>query len=70
MGELNQDLYQASIKALTENGVPEDIAERASKVVASDDFNLPDLGRTDEDRQNIAEAMKHFWKWDSENGKE
>ncbi|MBE9214558.1 hypothetical protein IQ247_18105 [Plectonema cf. radiosum LEGE 06105] len=64
----NQDLYHASVKALTENGVPENVAERASKVVASDDFNLPDLGRTEEDRENIAEAMKHFWNWSRENG--
>lgn len=58
----NQDLYQASVKALTENGVPEEVAERASKVVASDDFNSPGLGRTDEDRQDIADAMTHYWK--------
>lgn len=59
--KFNESIYIASIKALTENGVPEDAALKASAVVAKDDFNLPNLGRTEQDRQDIAEAMKHYW---------
>ena len=57
----NDSLYNASYKAFTENGVPDEVADKASVVVASDDPNLPDFGRTLEDRNNIAEAMKHYW---------
>lgn len=59
--EFKENVYDASYKALTENGVDEEIADKASRVVAQDDFNLRDLGRSDEDRNNIAEAMKQFW---------
>ncbi|BAY86003.1 hypothetical protein NIES267_55090 [Calothrix parasitica NIES-267] len=59
--EIKENVYNASYKALTENGVDEDVADKASKVVASDDFNLKDLGRTNEDRNNVAEAMRQFW---------
>lgn len=70
MTKFNQDLYYASIDALVENGVPKDVAERASEVVATDDPKAPGLGRTDEDRQAIAEAMKHYWSYKRNNGGE
>ncbi len=56
-----EDIYDASYKTLLEAGVEEEIADKASKVVAQDDFNYRDLGRTDENRNNIAEAMKQYW---------
>ncbi|MBF2016356.1 MAG: hypothetical protein IGS23_14370 [Rivularia sp. T60_A2020_040] len=57
----NQSLYEASLKALTSNGVPEEIAHKASEVVASDDASKPDLGRTQQDREAINEAMNYYW---------
>lgn len=56
-----ENVFHASYKALTENGVDKDIAEKASYVIAQDDFNQRDLGRTDEDRNYIAQAMKQYW---------
>lgn len=64
--EFKESVYNSAYKALTESGVPNEIADKASVVVASDDANLPDLGRTQEDRNNIAEAMKHYWENQSE----
>lgn len=59
--EFKESIYNASYKALTEAGVDENVADKASKVVAQDDFNYRDFGRTDEDRNYIAEAMKQYW---------
>jgi len=56
----NQSLYDASVRALTDNGVPEDLAEKASQVVASDDPTKPDLGRTETDQQTINETMNYL----------
>ncbi|BAY94778.1 hypothetical protein NIES3275_68320 [Microchaete diplosiphon NIES-3275] len=56
-GKMNNQLYQASMSALTAHGVPEDIAERASAVVAKDEPGLPNLGRSDEDQQAVNQAM-------------
>lgn len=60
-GEFKENVYDASLKALTDAGVDEEVADKASRVVAQDDSNLKDLGRTEEDRNNVAEAMKQFW---------
>lgn len=57
----NQNLYDASLQALTENGVPFELAEKASQVVASDDPTKSDLGRSDCDRETITQAMNHYW---------
>lgn len=56
----NQSLYDASVKALTDNGVPEELAEKASQVVASDDSTKPDLGRSESDQQTINETMNYL----------
>ena len=56
----NQNLYDASVKALTDNGVPSELAEKASQVVASDDPTKSDLGRSDSDQQTINETMNYL----------
>ena len=56
----NQSLYDASVKALTDNGVPSELAEKASQVVASDDPTKSDLGRSDSDRETINEVMSYL----------
>lgn len=56
----NQSLYDASVKALTDNGVPEDLAEKASQVVASDDGTKENLGRSESDQQTINETMNYL----------
>jgi hypothetical protein len=54
---MNNQLYQAYLAALTSHGVPEDIAAKASAVVANDEPGLPNLGRTPEDQQAVNEAF-------------
>lgn len=57
MAEVNRQLYDASFKALTERGVPVSAAEKASEVVAKDNPQLPDLGRTPEDQKHVRDAI-------------
>ncbi|MBH8561661.1 hypothetical protein I8748_05615 [Nostoc sp. CENA67] len=58
----NQRLYEVSLETLLTANVPKDIAEAASRVVASDDPNQPDLGRTPQDTAVAHEAVKHYWR--------
>lgn len=61
----NQSLYEASVKALTENGVPEELAQKVSVIIANDEAGLPNFGRMPEDQALVNEAMVHlqnFWK--------
>lgn len=57
----NQNLYDASVKALTDNGVPEELAEKASQVVASDNPTQENLGRSEKDQDAVNTAMNHYW---------
>jgi hypothetical protein len=54
---MDEELYNASLKALTQRGVPVSAAERASRVVANDQPQQPNLGRTDQDQQDVQDAM-------------
>ncbi len=56
----NQNLYDASIKALTDSGVPEDLAAKASEVVASDDPKQENLGRSESDQDAVNTAMNYL----------
>jgi hypothetical protein len=60
MTEFNENLYKASLKALTEAGVPIEIAVPASAVVAKDQAGLSDLGRTPQDQEDVREAMRYY----------
>lgn len=63
MSELfNQPLYDATVQALFKNGVPMELAEAASKVVASDDPYQDNLGRSPQEQQVVNEAMTYFHK--------
>jgi hypothetical protein len=53
----NPKLYEVSMQFLTESGVPVSAAERASKVVANDDPEKPNFGRTNQDQKDVADAM-------------
>ncbi|MDZ8023571.1 MAG: hypothetical protein RMX97_02580 [Nostoc sp. DedQUE11] len=64
---MNEQLYQASLKALTSNGVPEDLAIKASRVVASDDASLPNFGRTPEDQEIAKQVVTYLnARWEEE----
>ena len=57
----DQSLYEASYKALTENSVPVNTADRASQVIASDDPDQENFGRSALDQQNVNDAMTWYW---------
>lgn len=59
--DFHPNLYSASLKALTANGVPEDLAQKVSHIVASDTAGLPNFGRTPEDQALVNQAMQIFW---------
>lgn len=62
MPEFNRRLYEASLETLLTASVPREIAEAASKVVASDDTSQPNNGRTAENQQAVNTAMEHYWR--------
>ena len=51
MAELNQSLYNASLEALQQQGVPQHLADAASRVVATDDATQANLGRNEADTE-------------------
>ncbi len=57
----NKSLYDASVKAFTENGVPEELAVKASQVVARDDGTRENSGRSSDDQDAVNAAMNHYW---------
>lgn len=60
MNEPNKDLYDASLKALSNCGVPEDLAEKASEIVSKDNPNEPNLGRTNSEQETINQVLPYL----------
>lgn len=58
----NEDLFSASIDALTEKGVPFSQAIEASIVVASDEPGKPNLGRSEEEQTAIDRVLPYLQK--------
>ena len=58
--QFNQSLYDASYKAMQEYQVPDDLAIKASEIIATDDASKPDLGRDAEDREIISQALPYL----------
>jgi hypothetical protein len=56
----NENLFIAALNALTNNGCPTDLAQRAAEIVANDDPFLPDLGRTQQQQLLIQEALPYL----------
>ncbi|MBA3789552.1 hypothetical protein H0X32_04165 [Patescibacteria group bacterium] len=66
----NKELYQATLEALTINGVPQEVADKAAGIIAQDDFTLANLGRSPEDQDAIGKAMDCYWANQSKEGAE
>ncbi len=66
---INQNLYQSSLEGLVDLGVPEHLAKQASEIAATDDWEAPDLGRTDEQKQIVREAMGWMKIWGNSEGR-
>lgn len=60
MPEFNQRIYETSLDVLLTANVPREIAETASKVVASDDASQPNLGRTADDQEVVNQVVEHL----------
>lgn len=58
----NSGLYQATRLAMIGEGVPIDLADRAAAVIASDDTNKPNLGRSKEDQDFVWQAWHYLVK--------
>ncbi|PHJ60245.1 hypothetical protein VF14_11590 [Nostoc linckia z18] len=65
MPKFNERIYNASLDALLSANVPKEIAEKTSEIVASDDGDLPNFGRSAEDQEIVNEAMRHYHHRDS-----
>lgn len=61
MTEPNQQLYNASYDALTQQGIPAPLADVASRIVATDDASQPNLGRNEADVQ-VCHAVADIYK--------
>jgi hypothetical protein len=57
MPEFNQRVYETSLDALLTANVPREIAETASKVLASDDASQPNAGRTADDQEVVNQVV-------------
>jgi hypothetical protein len=49
-------------KVLLEHGVPTNLANSAAEILAKDNGNKPNLGRTEEDQKIIHQAWLHLSK--------
>ncbi len=48
---MNEKLYQTTKAALTQLNVPNDLADAASRIIATDDPSQPNLGRSPADTE-------------------
>ena len=58
-GRFDTGLYEGARQAFLDAGAPEIVAEKAAEVVAKDDPNLENFGRTTEDQ----DAVQQGWFW-------
>lgn len=56
----NPQLYQKSLEVLTTANCPRELAEKVSQIVANDDGDKPNLGRTPEETEAVREAVKYL----------
>jgi hypothetical protein len=60
MKDSNKDLSDTYFKALSDNGVPEKLAEKASEIVAKDNPNEINLGRSQSDQETINQILPYL----------
>jgi hypothetical protein len=54
---MSDSLKEAAEKALTDAGVPVNLASLCAEIIAKDDPSLPNLGRTEADQYLIDSSM-------------
>lgn len=55
-GRFDQGLYEGALQTFLDAGAPQEVADKAAKVVARDNPDLEDFGRTDEDQGAVHRA--------------
>lgn len=60
MTEINQRDYETSHNLLINADVPEPVADAVSRIVASDNPDLPNLGRTDTDNELVKQVLPYL----------
>lgn len=56
---INESLYLATKESLLTANAPNWLAEETARIIATDDPNEADLGRTKRDREIIAQALPY-----------
>lgn len=56
----NPKAYETSLEALKTAGCPQELAEKVSQIVANDNPNQTNLGRTPEEIKAVHEAVKYL----------
>ena len=59
-GRFDKELYEATKQAMLVAGAPEEIAEKAAKVIAGDDSSKPNLGRSEVDQKIVSQAWNYL----------
>ncbi|GAX46395.1 hypothetical protein NIES4075_74190 [Tolypothrix sp. NIES-4075] len=54
------NLYNATLRACEESGVPEDLTYKAAVIIATDEASKPNLGRTPEDQEIINQVLPYL----------
>ena len=54
---MNESLKEAAQKALSDAGVPVNLAAQCAEIIAKDDPEQPNLGRTESDQHLINSSM-------------
>lgn len=57
---MNNDIFHASLEALLEHGCPAELATEASMIVANDDPEQDNLGRSEDDQYVINEVLPYL----------
>ncbi|MBD2504076.1 hypothetical protein [Anabaena azotica] len=57
---MSDNIFSVALNALTNNGCPEELAQRAAFIVANDDPLQADLGRTPEQQLLIQEVLPYL----------
>ncbi len=57
---MSDNIFSVALNTLTNNGCPEELAQRAAFIVPNDDPLQPDLGRTPEQQLVIQEVLPYL----------
>ena len=56
----NQEQYETYLQQMTDKGIPVTAAKDAAFLITNDQVGEPNLGRTQEDQQKVADAFTWY----------